>query len=249
MKYAIVHRGDNFTKEVLNTIKSKINHEYDEKNPNYVISIGGDGTILRAVHKYMSNISNIVFFGINTGHLGFYTNFDISEIDALVNAINDNKFDSDYYTLLEYEYNGSVNYALNEVTLMSNYVQEIDVFADKKMLEKFRGTGLCISTPSGSTAYNKSLGGPIVDPKMDAVILTEIASINSNAYRTLGASLVVSSERELTLKNKSTAFLTVDQNHFEIEPSIITVRLSDKSVRFARIHEISYWERVKKSFI
>lgn len=249
MKYSIVHRGDDFTKEVLNKIKSKITHEYDDVNPDYVITIGGDGTILRAVHKYMDNISNIVFFGINTGHLGFYTNFDLNEIDELVDSINSNKFESDYYTLLECERNSKIEYALNEVTLMSNYVQEVDVFADNKMLEKFRGTGLCISTPSGSTAYNKSLGGPIVDPKMDAVILTEIASINSNAYRTLGASLVVSSERELTLVNKSNAYLTIDQNHFEIQPSTIKVRLSNKEIKFARINEISYWERVKKSFI
>lgn len=249
MKYSIVDREDDFTKEVLNKIKSKITHEYDDVNPDYVITIGGDGTILRAVHKYMDNISNIVFFGINTGHLGFYTNFDLNEIDELVDSINSNKFENDYYTLLECERNSKLEYALNEVTLMSNYVQEVDVFADNKMLEKFRGTGLCISTPSGSTAYNKSLGGPIVDPKMDAVILTEIASINSNAYRTLGASLVVSSERELTLVNKSKAYLTIDQNHFEIEPSTIKVRLSNKEIKFARINEISYWERVKKSFI
>lgn len=249
MKYAIVSREDDFSNQLIERIKNKIKYEYDEKSPDFIISVGGDGTILRAVHKYMDRIDKIVFFGINTGHLGFFTNFELKEIDDLISAVNSRNFYTEEYSMLEYSYNGITDYALNEVTLMSNYVQEVDVLADGKMLENFRGTGLCISTPCGSTAYNKSLGGPIVDPKMDAVILTEIASINSNAYRTLGASLVVSSERELTLISKQNAYLTADQFHNEIKPSTIKVKLSNKTVKFGKIHDISFWDRVKKSFI
>ena len=128
---------------------------YDEKNPDLVISIGGDGTILEAVHQYLN--VDCCFVGIHTGTLGFYTDYQI-EI---------NKKDS-FQTY----------YALNELRLDQGLqAQVIHVYIGNVLLEVFRGNGLCVSTPSGSTAYNKSLGGSIIYPGIPLMQLTEVAGI------------------------------------------------------------------------
>lgn len=250
MKYSVVFREDTKSIEVMDILKKGIKLEYDEINPDLVIAIGGDGTILRACHKYIDLIDNVVFFGINTGHLGFYTNFESTDYDKIISSINNMSFDKETYSLLEYEINGKKNYALNEITIVNfPQVVVIDVLVDNVPFETFRGSGLCVSTTNGSTAHNKSLGGPVVDPKLDALVLTEIASINSNAYRSLGSSLVLSSDRKLELKCNAPCVLTADQKNININADLITCLLSSKKVKFALLDEIPYYKRVKKSFL
>ena len=79
MRFSILSRQDNLSNEVACKIKKRINLEYDDINPDYVVAVGGDGTILSAVHKY----PNAVVFGVHTGHLGFYANYSVENIDDL----------------------------------------------------------------------------------------------------------------------------------------------------------------------
>ena len=95
MKYAVYFRKqDEVTLGIVDEIKKKIKLEYDEINPDIVITVGGDGTIIRAVNKYINLVDKVIFFGVKTGHLGFYTNFTKDSINELIEKINTNKFNS-----------------------------------------------------------------------------------------------------------------------------------------------------------
>ncbi len=253
MKYSILVREDDFSIKLANTISSKITYEKDEINPDVVVVVGGDGTMLRAVKRYFHLIDKIIFYGINTGHLGFYSNWSVDEIDSFIYSINHGVDKFDYFNLLEYKINnGDTQYAINEITVRNNYVvDEFDVMIDNELFEVFRGTGLCCSTTNGSTALSKSLGGSVIDTAINAFQLSEIASVNSNAYRTLGSAAVFLGSRTLEIKKSASnqIMITADQDVYDIDFLSLIVTLSNKKVKFAKNKHSSFWNRVKKSFI
>ena len=252
MKYAIYSRKkDEITLNLISEIKENIKLEYDGANPDIVITVGGDGTFLRAVHHYIDNVSNIIFFGIKTGHLGFYSNYTKENINELFDRINNKTYEIEYHDLVKWECNGKSGYSLNEITIVNpTATQIVDVYIDKEKFETVRGTGLCISTTNGSTAYNKSLGGPVVDPKLDCIILSEMASINSNAYRSLNSPLVLSTERRLELKSNNAKFLTSDHLQYELEnDDYIECFLSSKKISFGKRKNTEFIDRIKKAFL
>lgn len=250
MKYAIVSKTDKQSKDLEKRIKKMFSLTYDDINPDIVISLGGDGTFLKAVRKYIDNIDNVLFFGVNTGTLGFYTDWMPCDAEDLEEKIKNKKYIVDNHSLLEFEIKEKKDYALNEiVVLKSNSVQVVDVLINDKKFETFRGTGLCVSTTNGSTAYNKSLGGPVVDPDIPALILTEIAPINSNSYRSLGSPIVLSKKNKFGIKFHDSIISFDQTSYMHKGEGKIDCFLSDKKVRFAKKGDISYFERVKKSFL
>ena len=156
MSYAFVIRDDEKSREIKDFLESKIKLNKNEINPKIVIAVGGDGTILTAVHKY----PDAIIFGVHTGHLGFFANYDSDKLDILIDDINNNNYKVDYLDSLEASFSDSDGknnaFAINEFTILSpGRTLRIDVYIDDEYFERFRGTGLAISTPFGSTAYNK----------------------------------------------------------------------------------------------
>lgn len=252
MKYTIYSRKqDEITLGIIKEIKERIKLEYDENNPDIVITVGGDGTILRAVHKYVDMVDKVVFFGVKTGHLGFYTNFTKDSINELIEKINTNNYDIETHSLLEWETNKNKGYAINEVTIINpTATQIVDVFIDDDKFETVRGTGLCISTPNGSTAFNKSLDGPVVDHSLECIILSEIASLNSNAYRSLNSPLVLSTNHKLELKFSNANFLTSDHLKYELDGNdYVKCVLSKKKIKFGKRDNTVFIDRIKKAFL
>ena len=134
-------------------------------------------------------------------------------------------------------------YAFNEMTLLNAFrTQHLNVTIDDLFFESFRGTGVCISTPTGSTAYNKSLGGAIIYPSLKAFQMTEIASINNNVFRTIGSPLIIPHEQVVTLKSEN--FSETYQNIEKIK-----VTLSNRHVIFVKRRDVSFWGRVKDHFL
>lgn len=256
MKYTIVAKQDEYSLELCEVIKKKITIEYDENEPDVVISLGGDGTILKSLHSYAERCDDITIFGINTGHLGFITNFTIEEIDKVAAMINTGSFVKEKVGLLDYEVKTAVEtfsgVALNEVTVINPpRTLIVDVLVDGEELELFRGTGLCVSTPFGSTGYNKSLHGCVVDPALNCIQLTEIASINSRAYRTLSSPLILSEGKEITIKNNESldTWVTVDNISYRLSNfKTMKCKYSSRHVYLAR-NDIEFIDRLKKAFI
>lgn len=231
--------------------------DYDEVNPDIVFSFGGDGTMLGAIHKYMNCNPNVKFVGIKTGRLGFFTDFEYDEFDQAIELIQKNEYKENKYNLLKFIFKNNnhqeVGYAVNEVSIVNPiHTQIIEVFIDDKLFEVFRGTGLLVSPPTGSTAYNKSLGGSIVDPKIEAFQLTEFAAINNTVYNAISSPIILSKGTKLTLKTKESAniYLSVDgKEHKFINLTEIEISLADKHMNIISKKDTLFWDRVKKAFL
>lgn len=257
MKYCILTKEDALSNSIKEKFISKIKLEIDEKHPDIVISIGGDGTILKAIHKYHLINPDIIYFGVHTGHLGFYANYDAKSADLIVNALNSNNIKYENIDLISCKITSKSksfdDFAINEITVINPpRTLQLDVYIDDVQLEHFRGTGICISTPYGSTAYNKSLHGSVVDSRLKSMQLTEIAGINSNAYRTLSSPLVLSNDRKILLKCPTTnkVWVTIDSESYEIDEfmEIICTNTGQK-VKMGYEEEQLFVQRIKRTFI
>ena len=261
MKFAVQSRRDDQSNELMELAISYLTEfglVLDEEVPDIVLSIGGDGTLLHAFHRYSKRLDKTAFVGIHTGHLGFYADWKPSELEKLVLSIAKKEFNVVEYPLLEVQVHrkhseSSTFLALNEVTIKSPDVTLVmDVELNGEHFERFRGDGLCISTPSGSTAYNKALGGAIIHPTLQAFQITEMASINNRVFRTVGASLVLPAHHNCALKpvNDQQFNMTVDHiSMTETDVKSIMFNVANERVRFARFRPFPFWERVHDSFV
>ena len=253
MKYWIVHKNDASSLEIKNVLLKKIKLELDSNNPQIVIVIGGDGTFISAVHQY----PNSIFFGVHTGHLGFFSNYTLNDVEKLVEDINNTTYKIEKIDVLEcvlatteQTFNA---FSINEMTIITPPKTLIlDVEIDDKKLETFRGTGLCISTACGSTAYNKSLHGAVLDPKLQAFQMVEIAGINSNQYRTLGSPILLASDRVVTLKTKQEeeVFVTIDHLSYHLQNfQSAKISLINEKISIAHSKENDFIERLRRTFL
>lgn len=262
--FNIIFRDDDISISLAKKIKERLIQEsfiLDETIPNLVITIGGDGTLLKAVHQYLKSCDRVMFCGIHTGTLGFYTDYLANEVDDLLEKIITQDFSVIKYNLVETKvyYNQKVKtiYALNEARI-ENVKQTLimDIFINDNYFETFRGNGLCFTSPTGSTGYAKSLGGAILHPKTKTMQMIEVASINNVAYRSLGSPIVLASQHKvkLTLKDIKGAIIGYDSFSQDLEENYhdldyITFQLSEKSVNMARFRTFHFLDRVRKSFI
>lgn len=262
MKFAIQVKGDETSNEIRNDIYrylTEAEFTYDETAPEVVISVGGDGTLLHAFHQYKHRLEETTFVGVHTGHLGFYADWMPEEVEQLLIHIAKTPFQVVDYPLLEV----TVRYidgarenrylALNECTVKAtegSLVMDVEVKGEH--FETFRGDGLCLATPSGSTAYNKALGGAIIHPTLASIQLSEMASINNRVYRTIGSPLILPQHHTclLTPVNDVNFQITIDHLSLVHERvKSIQCRVAREKVRFARFRPFPFWKRVKESFI
>ncbi|UOB21171.1 NAD kinase [Macrococcus armenti] len=262
MKYAILTKGDsksNALKQKMVGYMTDFNMQEDTVAPEIVISVGGDGTLLQAFHTYSHRLNDTSFVGIHTGHLGFYADWLPHEVEKLIIAINNDTFQVIEYPLVEvvvrYEEGKASRYlALNEATVKTHNGATLvaDISLRGELFERFRGDGLCVSTPSGSTAYNKALGGALIHPSLDAIQVTEIASINNRVFRTVGSPLVLPKHHNCQVSPASPVTLQLTFDHITADHKGVTsiqYRVADEKVRFARFRPFPFWKRVHDSFI
>lgn len=249
----IISKEDDFSSIVKDRLHREIRLPFDEENPKLVIAVGGDGTFINAVHRY----PRAIIFGVHTGHLGFFSNYTVDDLDLLISDINNNEFKIDKVDLLKCSIEANnkkvIDYAVNEMTIiMPPRTLILNVFVDDKKLEKFRGTGFCISTQYGSTAYNKSLHGAVIDPEIKAFQITEIAGINSNAYRTLSSPFVLGKNRVIKFEalDNEEVYVTIDNISYNFSNfKKATVSLMPNSVSLAYHHKPEFIERIKRTFL
>ncbi|WP_409291834.1 NAD kinase [Peribacillus sp. SCS-37] len=262
MKYAITSKGDAKSNALMHKMRTYLNDfdlQYDENQPDMVISVGGDGTLLYAFHRYKNRLDKTAFVGVHTGHLGFYADWTPDEVEKLVIAVAKTPFEVVEYPLLEviirYQHAGreSRYLALNESTVKSvEGTLVMDVEINEQRFETFRGDGLCISTPTGSTAYNKALGGAILHPKIPAIQLAEMASINNRVFRTIGSPLVLPAHHRCMLKPVNDVDFQITIDHLTLlhkDVKSIQFRVASEKIRFARFRPFPFWKRVADSFI
>lgn len=152
---------------------------------DYLISIGGDGTLLNATTLVRN--SGIPILGVNMGRLGFLTDCGKDDIVAAVKALAEKNYQVDKRTVLKIENSesnyGGYPYALNELTVHkkdTSSMVTVNVFMNDVFLNSYWADGLIIATPTGSTAYSLSCGGPILTPESENIVITPIAPHNLN---------------------------------------------------------------------
>ena len=250
------------SQKVLFELKERLkknNFILNDKNPDIVVSIGGDGMLLSAFHKYENQLDKVRFIGVHTGHLGFYTDYRDFELDQLVTNLQLDNGARVSYPVLSVKIfleNGEVKSfrALNEASIRrADRTMVADVIINHVHFERFRGDGLTVSTPTGSTAYNKSLGGAVLHPTIEALQLAEIASLNNRIYRTLGSSVIVPKKDKIEIIPTRNDYHTIS-----IDNSIYSFRNIEKieyQIDHHKIHFVatpshtSFWNRVKDAFI
>ncbi|GIO25773.1 NAD kinase [Ornithinibacillus bavariensis] len=262
MNFKIVSKGDDRSNQIKLKMKQHLidfNLNYNKEEPDLVISVGGDGTFLEAFHRYQNRLNQTAFIGIHTGHLGFYADYVPEELEKLVIEIAKTPYQIVEYPLLEVIIRSKTGsqvdsfLALNEATIKTtegSVVFDVDIKGER--FETFRGDGLCISTPSGSTAYNKSLGGGIIHPSLEAIQLTEMASINNRVFRTIGSPLILPKHHTCLLKPlvDRSFLITIDHiTHNYTNVKSIQCRVAKEKIRFARFRPFPFWNRVRDSFI
>lgn len=255
--YTLIVREDEVSKKIAQELKTKLEGviTYDDKNPQLVIAVGGDGTVLKSVHQYKND--DVYFLGIHTGTLGFFTDYNKDEIDKFVEDLKNSNFKIDERHLIKVDVTTKNDvityYALNEMRFDHGYrTQVISVYINDVLLEVYRGNGLCVSSSSGSTAYNKSLGGAVIYPGAPLMQLTEVAGIHHNAYRSLGSSLVLDSKQIIKLVGEhfDEVYIGIDHLSYRVTDVIdIKVSTGQKSVKFYTAGNASFIYRVRKAFI
>ena len=257
-KFSIVVKDDQESLLIANDIRKRLFHgemSYSEKEPDIVCVIGGDGTFLAAVHKYVNILDKTVFVGINTGTLGFFIDYTVDELDKYINDILYREPEIESHRLLKitvFSDKTRSYLAVNEARI-DNMIrtQNIEVQVNGYKLEDFRGSGLCISTQAGSTAYNRAIKGAVVERGLEVMQLAEIAGVHNVHYRSLGAPLILNGNSVITLHSDfdETSLLCFDRYAINLKGvTAIEVTLAAESFKLARYEEFNYIKHFSELF-
>lgn len=229
------------------------------KDAELIICIGGDGALLKTIHS--CNFPTSPMVGINTGHLGFFQEVRPEDLDRFIS-----EYENEQYSIQELstvmatittkdgrQYN---HIGLNEIVIQGrpSYTVHLHISIDDMPIEKFSGDGILIATPAGSTAYNYSLGGSIVDPRLKLLQVTPIAPMNTTAYRSFTSSLLLPSELSLGIvpeKQYENRMAIINDGIETIYTDVtdIKVEISDTVVHLLRLNGYDFWNKVKTKFL
>ncbi|WP_419801043.1 NAD kinase [Mucilaginibacter sp.] len=218
-----------------------------------LLTLGGDGTILGTVDLIRD--SEIPVIGINFGRLGFLASVNKNDISAAIHALISKQFTLDKRVLLEIESDPIVfknqNTALNDITIHKRddaAMITIHAFLNDEFLNSYWGDGIIVSTPTGSTAYSLSCGGPIVIPQSGNFVITPISPHNLNVRP-----IVVSDNNKLTFKieTRSSNYLISCDSKTEIidTNSVFTISKANYSFNLIRLNNESYLSTLRNKLM
>jgi len=217
------------------------------KDVDFIMSIGGDGTILKLLQKTDKPI-----LGVNTGTVGFLTAVEISELDKAIDRIEEDDYNIDERIKLDVVLNGEkVGECTNEAVVHTNKIAKIrgfEICHGDQQVDKFRSDGLIISTPTGSTCYAMSAGGPIVDPSVEAFVIVPISP-----YELATKPYVVPVDKDikvnLTERGKSSLMVLDGQKEFVVDDEDeLIFKLSENKAKFISFGN-DFYERIKKKLV
>lgn len=271
----VIENNDNIFSVIKSLIKNKIEFEIDinskisksalqsanieedniknfvELNDSYdfAISVGGDGTILNSVEK-IGELS-IPIIGLNTGRLGFLANSSLKNIEIVINKLKNNDFNISKRSIIEVLFNGEKKYALNEITVSRKNTTSlitIEAKLNNQYLNTYWADGLIVSTPTGSTGYSLSCGGPIIIPESKNFVLTPIAPHNLNARP-----LVISDDKkvEISVNGRENEYLiSVDSNIYSVPIDLtIIVQKASRFLKMVEFNEDSYLKVLREKLL
>lgn len=220
-----------------------------------LISVGGDGTILRAI-TYVNNLS-IPIIGINTGRLGFLATIQTTQIESALDSIYNGEYKISERSLLSIETSPQnkdliqLNYALNEIAVSrKNTTSMITVTThlNGEYLTSYWADGLIVSSPTGSTGYSLSCGGPVISPDATSFVITPIAPHNLNARP-----LIIPDNTEIQLKvdgREDFYLISLDSRIATLHNStIVTIRKAGFKIKMVELHSESFIDTLRKKLL
>ncbi len=252
-KFTVVARPDELSGILEKKIESELlKHDFvrDDQDPEIVIVVGGDGTFIYAVHQFIDRLQDVCFYGLHTGTLGFYSDYQDCELNEFLDVLISKIGHEERLSVLRGEVNQKRYYALNEIRIENAArTQVMDVYVNDVLLETFRGTGMCVCTQLGSTAYNRSLGGAVIQEGLDLIEMSEISGIHHSKYRSLDAPFVLKNDSVIRFESESFdgALLGVDSDVYPLgNTKTIEIKIcSARHIRVLRGKNVSYFERLK----
>lgn len=218
---------------------------------DFVISLGGDGTMLWTARTVLDSGKPIL--GINSGRLGFLANTNMSDIFAALEKVRLGQFSLDKRKMIHACLkSGEEFFALNEVLFTKRETVSmifVEVGTDSSKINKYWADGLLVSTPTGSTAYNLSAGGPILDPSTEVFVITPVSPHTLSARP-----VVVPASNKIWVKvpeqNKEIMFSVDGRSHtIEQYPFDITIKQSDFTINLIRLDGHDFFETLRNKLL
>ncbi|MBR5520782.1 MAG: NAD(+)/NADH kinase [Oscillospiraceae bacterium] len=214
-----------------------------------IVTIGGDGTLL-AIGKDAAKLSKPIV-GINAGRIGFLTAIEGNDVSLLSKLDDKSVFEIKKHNFIQARINkGPWQYCLNDVVLskcMYSNTVDLSIFSNGEQLMRFSGDGIILATSTGSTAYSLSVGGPIVDSDLQAMVISPVAPHSLNR-----TSMVLAKNKHISIKandrNKNLATIAFDGTGYtEVGPEdTVEVKLSSKYVSIYTLRNQGQFEKVDK---
>ena len=236
LSYEILKKNKSIIIEEKIKTYTKIDETFD-----FVLAIGGDGTILESA-KLIGKMSTPII-GLNKGRLGFLANSNTDDINQILSNIKVSKFQISERTIIKGIVNGIEYNALNEISVSRKNTTSlitIETKLNQQFLNTYWADGLIVSTPTGSTGYSLSCGGPIIMPESKNLVLTPIAPHNLNARP-----LVIPDDKEISISIKSRE----DQYFISIDSEIISASVNSEIVISKANQKLNMVEFDDNSFI
>lgn len=209
-----------------------------------VIIIGGDGTILSSSNRYIN--TGIPVLGINHGNVGYLTELEKDDIAGL-EQILDGNYIIDKRPVIKVEHAGNIYYSINEATIHrgnSPKMLDTEIIIDGVSMNKYRADGLIVATSSGSTAYSLSAGGPIINPLVNAFVITPVCPHNLHIR-----SMVVPTDDIICIKlnNTESSAFSIDGNLIaELKGNHEITLTKGGSLNTVRRNENSFYNKIKR---
>lgn len=225
-----------------------------DKNIDMLVALGGDGTILRAVRKIYKFGTPIL--GVNIGHLGFLASVELADFEKALEKIKSQEFKITERMMIKVtipnKKTDNVHAALNDIVITKGTLSRMltfDLYIDDSFYIKYKADGMIISTPTGSTAYSLSAGGPIIYPTLKLINLTPICPI-SNGVKTM----ILDDHNKIKLKissNDDNVFLSCD-GQLELETDVydeMIIEAEKESCRLIEFNDYDYFKILRKKII
>lgn len=207
-----------------------------------LIALGGDGTILSA--SSLCCLHSTPLCGINLGKVGFLADIEPGAVRECAKAIKTSKYKIVERNMLGYSFSGSSGDALNELTISRNKAEKslnFNVSVRGETVSSFFGDGFLISTPTGSTAYSLSAGGPIVASDVGCLILTPL-----NAHSMFTRSIIVSDKEEIAVSVDNEASVIADGQLIGVTDKTIVVKKSPRAAKFVVFSDKNFYSKLRK---
>jgi NAD+ kinase len=227
----------------INVIESE---KLKEEGVELITVLGGDGAILRAFHKIIESKINIPVFGINRGRVGFLSFGTEEKLDDVLQKVFEGRFRVEKRKTLEGEILGRKIYAVNDFVIKSSDgLADFEIRTEKEYIGSVRADGLIISSQIGSTAYNISVGGPIVYPDLEVIIISFIAPFSLSAR-----SIILSEKNKIFVEVKTSFVVFADGKKIQVpqtkeEKKTLSFQLSDFQIKLVKAEKSSFFQSLR----